>query len=193
MDRQSLYAGVPHIPPPIMQLRVRKEVSTRDAVNARFFEKWQTDPPLVPYKERPDLSGTRVVLDMNPINTRGSSTDYRQSQPFVPSGPQLGQNPYFDRYDPQFDPRNAIRELRSAVYEDKASERAVLESKRMLDRGYTSRWLPEGYASANMMDSLLSYEQLRPQSDDIRKNYRNAGGAGSANQSGPPPQTRGVA
>jgi hypothetical protein len=187
MNEPILYAGVPHIPPPIMQLRVRKEVSTRDAVNARQFEKWQTDPPAVPYRDRPDLSGTRIVLDMNPINTRGSSTDYRQSQPYIPSAPQLGQNPYFDRYDPQFDPRNAIRELRSAVYEDKSSERAVLESKRIMDRGYTSRWVPEGYAETTMMNSLLSYEQLRPRSDDIRKNYR------KTNQSGPQPQTRGVA
>lgn len=191
MNEPFLYAGVPHIPPPIMQLRVRKEVSTRDAVNARYFEKWQTDPPVVPYRDRPDLSGTRVMLDMNPINTRGSPNDYRQSQPYVPNGPQLAQNPYFDRYDPQFDPRNAIRELRSAVYEDKGAERAVLESKRILDRGYTSRWVPEGYATTNMMDSLLSYEQLRPRTDDIRKDYRTAENTSSRN--GPQPQTRGVA
>jgi hypothetical protein len=172
MNEPFLYAGVPHIPPPIMQLRVRKEVSTRDAVNARHFEKWQSDPPSVPYRDRPDLSGTRIVLDMNPINTRNSLTDFRQSQPFVANGPQLGQNPFFDRYDPQFDPRNAIRELRSAVYEDKTGEKAVLESKRIMDRGYTSRWVPEGYAETKMMDSLLSYEQLRPRTDDITKNYR---------------------
>jgi hypothetical protein len=81
-------------------------------------------------------------------------------------------NPYFDRYDPTFDPRNAVRELRSVVYEDKEAERGIAETRRMLARGFTSRWIPEGYAEVNKMNSLLSYELLRPKSDDVTKNYR---------------------
>ena len=171
MNEPFLYAGKPHLPPPSMQIRSRRETSTRDTTNARYFEKWQTDAPYL-INDRADLSGARVLLDMNPINTRTSVNSYKQSQPFVANGPQLGMNPYFDRYDPTFDPRNAIRELRSAVYEDKSAERAVLESKAVLQRGFTSRWLPEDYAKKQQMDSLLSYEILRPQSDDIRKTYR---------------------
>jgi hypothetical protein len=81
-------------------------------------------------------------------------------------------NPYFDRYDPVADPRNAVRELRNAVYEDKSGERGVIETRRILERGFTSRWLPEGFVQANNMDSLLSYEILRPKTDDITKSYR---------------------
>ena len=181
MNEPILYAGQPRIPPPSMHLRTRKEASTKDTVNARFFEQWQTDAPHLT-TNRPD-GGLQPHLDMNPINTRTSANTYKQSQPFVANGPQLGMNPYFDRYDPTFDPRNAIRELRSAVYEDKGAERGMTETKRILDRGFTSRWVPEGYAHVNKMDSLLSYELLKPKTDDITKNYR-------ANQTAPQPPYR---
>ena len=171
MNEPFLYAGEPRIPPPSMQIRTRKEASTKDTVNARFFEQWQTDGPSM-MNGRPDLSGAKVLLDMNPISSRNSTLDYRQSQPFVANGPQMGMNPYFDRYDPVADPRNAIRELRNAVYEDKSGERGATETRRILERGYTSRWLPEGFVKENNMDSLLSYEILRPKTDDITKNYR---------------------
>ena len=182
MNEPFLYAGQPRIPPPSMQLRSRKEESTRDTVNARFFEQWQSDPPLL-VRSYSDVSGAVIsgnvnldamkgLLDMNPINTRTTSNDYRQNQSFVPNGPQLGMNPYFDRYDPTFDPRNAIRELRSAVYEEKEAERGITETRRILDRGFTSRWLPEGYSEVNNMNSLHSYEMMLPKRDDITKNYR---------------------
>jgi len=151
-----------------MQIRTRKEASTKDTVNARFFEQWQTDAPT----RMNDVSGAKVLLDMNPISSRNATLDYRQSQPFVASGPQLGMNPYFDRYDPLADPRNTIRELRNAVYEDKTGERGTVEARRMLERGFTSRWLPEGFVQANNMDSLTSYEILRPKTDDMTKSYR---------------------
>jgi hypothetical protein len=99
MNEPFLYAGQPRIPPPSMQIRTRKEASTKDTVNARFFEQWQTDAPSL-MSDRVDLSGAKVLLDMNPISSRNATLDYRQSQPFVATGPQLGMNPYFDRYDP---------------------------------------------------------------------------------------------
>lgn len=175
MNEPILYAGKPHLPPPTMQIRSRKETSTRDTVNARQFEKWQTDGPSL-YNDRADLEGARVLLDMNPINTRTTTNSYRQSQPFVANGPQLGMNPYFDRYDPTFDPRNAIRELRSAVYEDKTGEKAVLESKKVLQREFANRWLPTGFTEIQQMDSLLSYEILRPKQDNIQVDYRSKKG-----------------
>ena len=226
MNEPFLYAGQPRIPPPSMQLRTRKEASTRDTVNARFFEQWQSDGQQIvpnyydariadiknlqkntsmsdakkaaltkeltslerskaqalPFEEwqrggtavtpAVSLNGMAALLDMNPINTRTTNTDYRQSQPFIANGPQLGMNPYFDRYDPTFDPRNAVRELRSAVYEDKQDERGIIETRRILDRGFTTRWVPEGFAEVNNMNSLNSYEQMLPKRDDISKNYR---------------------
>lgn len=184
MNEPFLYAGPPRIPPPSMQLRARKETSTRDTVNARFFEQWQSDGQQL-VRSYSDVSGgspitgpgvnlgrMMAVLDMNPINTRTTNTDYRQSQPFIANGPQLGMNPYFDRYDPTFDPRNAVRELRSAVYEDKQDERGIIETRRILDRGFTTRWLPEGYSEVHNMNSLQSYEMMLPKRDDISKNYR---------------------
>ena len=168
MNEPFLYAGEPRIPPPSMQLRARKETSTRDTVNARFFEQWQTDGPSLTH-DRHDEKGARVLLDMNPINSRTTVNDYRQSQPFIANGPQMGMNPYFDRYDPANDPRNAVRELRSVVHEDKGGDK---ETKRILERGFTSRWIPEGYVESNNMNSLLSYELLRPRTDDITKDYR---------------------
>lgn len=158
------------LPPPSFQLRTRKELSTKDTVNARFFEQWQTDAPSL--QSRTDLSGSAVFMDMNPTASRSSLQDYRQSQHFVARGPQLGANPYFDRYDPVSDPRNAVRELRNAVYEDKSGERGILETRRLLERSFTTRWLPEGFVQANNMDSLTSFEILRPKTDDMGTNYR---------------------
>jgi|688.fasta_scaffold390496_2 hypothetical protein len=208
MNEPYLYAGKPHLPPPSMQLRVRKEVSTKDAMNARLFEQWQTDAPYLEM-DRADLSGAKILNDMQPINARAgfsgytasfnaplikTTTDlsgakelldfrsintrtertenYYQSQPFVPTSDQLSQNPYFDRYDPAFDPRNAVRELRSVVHEDKAGERGITETRLMLERTFTSRWLPEGFVENTQMNSLLSYELLRPRFNDMSRTYR---------------------
>ena len=45
--------AAPSMPPPQMSLRSRREVSTRDQVNALFYEQWQTDGPHSTYN-RPD-------------------------------------------------------------------------------------------------------------------------------------------
>ncbi len=209
MNEPYLYAGKPHLPPPKMQLRMRKEVSTKDAMNARLFEQWQTDAPYLEM-DRADLSGARILNDMQPINARAGfagytasfnaplvkttsdlsgakeildfrsintrterTENYYQSQPFVATSDQLSQNPYFDRYDPSFDPRNAVRELRSVVHEDKAGERGIVETRLMLERTFTSRWIPDGFVENNQMNSLLSYEMLRPQFNDMGRTYRN--------------------
>jgi hypothetical protein len=208
MNEPYLYAGRTRIPPPSMQLRVRKEVTTKDAVNARLFEQWQTDAPSLEL-DRADLSGAKILNDMQPINARAgfsgytasfnaplvkTATDlsgakeildfrsintrtertenYYQSQPFVPTADQFAENPYFDRYDPSFDPRNAVRELRSVVFEEKAGERGMSETRRMLDRTFTTRWLPDGYTETTKMNSLLSYELLRPQFNNMTRSYR---------------------
>jgi hypothetical protein len=208
MNEPYLYAGNPHLPPPALQLRMRKEVSTKDAMNARLFEQWQTDAPYLEM-DRADLSGARILNDMQPINARAgfagytasfnaplvkTTTDlsgakelldfrsintraqrtenYYQSQPFVPTSDQFSENPYFDRYDPSFDPRNAVRELRSVVFEDKAGERGMAESRAMMSRTFSARWLPEDYAEKTQMNSLLSYEVLRPQFNNMTKTYR---------------------
>jgi hypothetical protein len=191
------YAGEPRLPPACMQLRARKETATRDTVNARQFEHWQTDTPIPQAEARPlrpprpvvplgptdyDISGQAqlfrrdyskdALYDMNPINSRLDPRDFKQARSFDEMGPSLALNPYFDRYDPTRDPRNAIRELRSVVNEDRYGEKGVLESRRMLDREFNSRWVPQGYAEKEKMDSLLAYEIIKPQQDDYRRNYK---------------------
>jgi hypothetical protein len=182
------YAGPLRIPPPKMQLRVRREASTTDTVNARYTEQWQTDPPIkqsnfladnvanIKTNEGGDMSkyGGLPFYDMAPLSSRTESRDYRQAQPYIPTGPSLAQNPFFDRYDPTRDPRNMIREVRSSVYEDKDPDRGIDESRRLLERGLTSRWIPEGSSDESMKESLMTYDILRPKMDDITKEYRTA-------------------
>ena len=211
MDPTFQYAGNVRIPPKQFQLRARIEPSTRDWVNAKEFEHWQTDVPdftynmpKITYEGRsydtynPYISSSVVIynaisnrsidynknkqqdiidpitgykqintkvtnipyMDMSPINTRTDLRDFKQSQPFVAGGPDLAYNPYFDRYDPVSDPRNAIRELRSAVYEDKGGARGEEESQKMLRRQFEHRWLPEELINDNEMDTFLRYETL---------------------------------
>jgi hypothetical protein len=172
------YAGEPQIPPPCMTLRSRREMPTRDTANSRQFEHWQTDTPVPQpdFKFRGDNTGgsKEVVYDMNPISSRMDPRDFKQARPFEEMGPSLAQNPYFDRYDPTRDPRNAVRELRSVVTEDRYGEKGVREDRRLLERGFSSRWVPLGYAEQQQMDTLLAYETIRPKQDDIGKDYRSA-------------------
>jgi hypothetical protein len=176
------YAGPLRIPPPKMQLRVRREASSIDTVNARHFEQWQTDAPIqqavvMANDVSVNAPGTRMenglpYYDMAPLSSRTEKRDYRQAQPYIATGPSLAKNPFFDRYDPTRDPRNAIRELRSAVYEDKEPDRGLEESMRLLARGLTSRWTPEGTTDTSLQESMFKYDLLRPKMDDITKEYR---------------------
>ena len=179
MDPTFPYAGVVRIPPKQFQLRTRIENSTRDSQNARRVEQWETDvpdltnniPTLVPSKEIGqsfDIVKGNIIknykikdipyYDMNPINTRREQKDYRQSQPYVAGGPDLAHNPYFDRYDPVSDPRNAVRELRSAVYEDKGGDRGIEESQKILRRQFENRWVREDLIDEDEMDTYLRYD-----------------------------------
>jgi hypothetical protein len=178
------YAGPLRIPPPKMQVRVRREVNTHDAVNTRLVESWQAAVP-VPQGEFIQMRGGKIytgreailppeAYDMAPLTSRTDKRDYRQSQPFQVNGPSLAMNPYFDRYDPTRDPRNAIRELRGVVYEDKEADRGLEESKRLLARGYMTRWMPEGSSEEDLQASLQAYEVMRPKMDDWGRNYRPA-------------------
>jgi len=164
------YAGPVRIPPPKLQLRVRRETDTYDTINARQFESWQASVPIV-------QGGTDTVdlkpayYDMAPQSSRTDKRDYRQAQPFVAKGPSLAMNPYFDRYDPTRDPRNMIREVRNVVYEEKEADRGLDQSKRLTTRGYMSRWMPEGSSEEDLQASLQAYEIMRPKSDDISDVY----------------------
>ncbi len=157
-----------------MNIRSRREMSTRDAANIRQFEHWQTDAPYL-QMDRPDLSGAKILSDMNPTNSRKLNGQlYLQNRPLQAGQDSFAGNPYFQGYAPEYDSRNAVRELRSAIYEDRF-DKGVRESKTLLARTFTSQWLEPDYVQDNNLDSLNSlqaYEQLKPQMDDIAKNFR---------------------
>ena len=177
MDPTFQYAGKVRIPPKQFQLRARIEDATKNMVNIRHHEHWTEDVPdytqnaptssRVVVQEVNVLTGYKTPVnklvniplnDMAPINTRTDARDYRQSQPYVAGGPDLALNAYFDRYDPVSDPRNAVRELRSAVYEDKGTSRGIDESTRMLRRQYQHRWVGEHIIDDDEMDTYLRYD-----------------------------------
>ncbi len=157
-----------------MNVRSRREMSTRDAANIRQFEHWQTDAPYL-QMDRPDLSGAKILSDMNPTNSRKLDTkQYLQNRPMKAGQDSFTNNPYFDGYAPQYDSRNAVREIRSVIYEDRF-DKGVRESKELLGRTFTTQWLSPTYVKDNNLDTLNSleaYEQLKPQMDDIAKNFR---------------------
>jgi hypothetical protein len=65
-----------------------------------------------------------------------------------------------------------IREIRNVVYEEKEADRGLEESKRLLQRGYMSRWMPEGSSEDDLKASLEAYEVMKPKKDDFLREYR---------------------
>ena len=161
-----------------MNVRSRRELSTRDAANIRQFEHWQTDAPYL-QMDRPDLSGATILSDMNPTNSRKlDGKQYMQNAQMKAGQDSFTNNPYFRGYAPEYDSRNAVRELRSAIYEDRF-DKGVRESKYLLGRTFTSQWLEPTYVEDNnlaTLNSLEAYEQLKPQMDNIEKSFRESSG-----------------
>lgn len=163
----------PTVPLPQMVLRTRREVSTRDAVNSRQFEHWQTDAPFMELN-RPDEKGGPAHNDMNPVPSRNSASGpYRQNATLKAGADGFTQNPYFENYSPADDSRNAIREFRAAIFEDK-EDRGISESKRILKREFQSLWVPPAVIEKKNLTTLKAYEELKPAFDDPGTNYRNS-------------------
>lgn len=165
------------IPMPQFTPRSRREDSARDVVNARNIESWQSSAPIRQafFRPEPATSALESRRDQSFNDQAGVSTRYQQptlpAPTFDPAGPKLVGNPYFDQHAPEFDPRNVARELRGAVKETK-SDRGVIESQRILRRGFSSRHVPEGFAETRQLDSLNAFEMLRPKIDDVTHDYR---------------------
>jgi len=157
---------VQSVPPPEMSIRSRRDVDTRDAANARNFEHWQTDGKFMTFN-RPDMNAQAPFFEFLPINSRFDGRNYMSQPRYDADGTKLGKNTYFDKYDPSFDNRNAIRELQGVVYEDKIVD-GTKENSEMLTRQLENRWMtPE--------QQQLQFEastQLRPKRDDYTKLFR---------------------
>jgi hypothetical protein len=165
-DRHTISA-YEAFPLPQFMTRTRREIDTKDSINARQFEHWQTDGKYDIYN-RPDINKQAPFYDMLPNDSRMNDRSYRSQPRFDAEGSRGVQNPYFDKYDTTFDARNMTRELRASVYEDKNTG-YLKESEKLLQRNFDNRWLNPTV----IQQQAQAAEQLRPKMDDIRLFYRN--------------------
>ncbi len=154
---------------PQMSLRSRREVSTRDFVNAQQYEHWQTDGRYGVYN-RADKAAQAPFYDMMPAPSRTDERSFAAAQHYQVGGAALGNNPYFQKYDVSNDPRNVSRELRSAVFES-TTDRGLKESNKMLERQFTAQYMPADRTQNNLETMLVARNQLIPEMDDYTKLY----------------------
>lgn len=154
------------LPPQSMSIRSRREVSTRDAANARNFELWQTDGKYG-IQNRPDPNARAPFHEFMPINSRFVTTQYSGQPRYDVEASKGGTNPYFDKYPASYDSRNAVREVQSAVYEDKDYE-FLSKDRTFLTRAMDHRFIDQEEMK-RMADTAASMKPLR---DDFQKDYR---------------------
>jgi hypothetical protein len=167
-----------HIPitsgPPLLMpqfsIRSRREQPVRDTLNARQYELWNTDAP-GPTQNFPDVNKQQPYQDMNPINTRTVTRDYRQSQPFVAGGSQLGNNPYFQKFDVASDPRNVARELQGAVYEYNPPRDQEV-SQKLMSRNFQTFHVPDSQEKKTYAEAIDIYAGMRPKLNDMKTKFR---------------------
>jgi len=155
---------------PEFSLRSRRELPYKDVLNARRYEHWNTDAP-GPSQNHPDVNRQSAYYDMNPINTRTVTRDYRQAQPFVAGAGKLGDNPYFQKYDVATDPRNVVRELQGAVYEYNAP-RGQEVSQKLLSRNFETLHVPEAQVKKSYEEAIDIFAGIRPKLNDMKATFR---------------------
>jgi hypothetical protein len=149
-------------PLPQFVIRSRREPSSRDVANAGFIESWNSSSPVLQPTYRPSRQLAYLInrkddnfYDQNGIPSRNQQPLTVPSAPFDPHGDKLEGNSYFDQYSPRFDPRNAMRELKSVVVESRA-DKGIAESQRILTRNFSGRYLSPSFAEDNRLNSLRS-------------------------------------
>ena len=160
-------SAVQSFPLPQFIGRTRREYDTKDSINARQFEHWQTDGKFMD-NGRPDMNRQAPFYDMAPNVSRTSERSFRSQPRYDVEGERGGQNSFFDKYDTSSDSRNMTRELRASVYEDKNSE-YLQESVKLVERNFDNRWVNPSVVK----EQALAAESLRPKRDDIRLFYQN--------------------
>ncbi len=155
---------------PEFSLRSRRELPYKDVLNARRYEHWNTDAP-GPTQNHPDVNRQSAFNDMNPINTRTVTRDYRQAQPFVAGAGKLGDNPYFQKYDVATDPRNVVRELQGAVYEYNAPRDQEV-SQKLLSRNFETLHVPEAQVKKSYEQAIDVFAGIRPKLNDMKATFR---------------------
>jgi hypothetical protein len=144
-----------------------REKPTRDVVNAREYLRWNAD---IPYQSA-RTDNAPVFYDMAPLSSRSQDRSvFMQAQPFVVDAPPFQDNPYFTKYDITSDPRNIVRELRTAVVENNF-EKGDAESAKMYSRGFDSRFIPVTNEDTLKKKALDDYEFLKPKMDDFKTDF----------------------
>uniref|UniRef100_A0A6C0K8M3 Uncharacterized protein n=1 Tax=viral metagenome TaxID=1070528 RepID=A0A6C0K8M3_9ZZZZ len=139
--------------------RIQRRKNTEEVTNPKYAKMDSSAP----------VSLDTVYQDMAPLSSRSDIRDFRQSQPYDPTAPNLSLNPFFDRYDPTRDPRNMVREVRSAVYEPKEADRGIAESERIRARTFTNRYMEEDKTPVALTEW---YNLMRPKFDNPEIIYR---------------------
>jgi hypothetical protein len=147
--------------------RSRKEVSTKDVINARNLELIQNGGKYGIW-DRPDISGQRPFMDMNPSVSRNDNRMLNGQLRYIPNQNQYNQ--YFDKYDIQNDPINYARELQSAVYEDKG-DRGYLESQAIMNRQFNNNFVNSQQLENMTKLRLDARDKLMPIINDTNVSY----------------------
>lgn len=174
--------------PGISGLRIRREFTAREAINSRAWDSFHATPPTAISTDMLKTKNDPLYMDMNPINSRTNTVQYRIQMQYVPDPARgstavfsgiappaappapppatFSQNPYLQRLDATAeDARNVIRELRGALVEDNR-ERANDSDRSLVQRQFVDRWLPQRTAADAA--GLEAYELLRPKQDEWR-------------------------
>ena len=175
---------VTETPTTMSGVRIRVEPNSRDAMNSRILEQmpFTAARNIVP---QDILNATKpLVQDMNPIDSRRGVNSYKQAVEFFPDAdtktgiqPQAKeperfmQNPYLQRLDAANEPRQIVRELRSAVTEDNREKYLDL-SQKIANRNFSHVLIQGDQVMVQQVTNLKAYELLKPKLDDFSTEYR---------------------
>ena len=165
-------------------VRIRVEPNSRDAMNSRILEQmpFTAARNIVP---KDILNATKpLVQDMNPIDSRRGVNSYKQAVEFFPDADtktgiqpkakepeRFMQNPYLQRLDAANEPRQIVRELRSAVTEDNREKYLDL-SQKIANRNFSHILIQDDQVMVQQATNLKAYELLKPKLDDFSTEYR---------------------
>ena len=165
-------------------VRIRVEPNSRDAMNSRILEQmpFTAARNIVP---QDILNATKpLVQDMNPIDSRRGVNSYKQAAEFFPDADtktgiqpkanepeRFMQNPYLQRLDAANEPRQIVRELRSAVTEDNREKYLDL-SQKIANRNFSHVLIQDDQVMVQQVTNLKAYELLKPKLDDFSTEYR---------------------
>lgn len=175
---------VTETPTTMSGVRIRIEPNSRDAMNSRILEQmpFTAARNIVP---QDILNATKpLVQDMNPIDSRRGVNSYKQAVEFFPDADtktgiqpkakepeRFMQNPYLQRLDAANEPRQIVRELRSAVTEDNREKYLDL-SQKIANRNFSHVLIQGDQVMVQQVTNLKAYELLKPKLDDFSTDYR---------------------